>query len=261
MQPAEYDTLRALEDQHWWYAVLHRLVLRALLEGGLPPHAKVLDAGCGTGGMLDFLSGQKHKLAVHGIDASAMAVRHCHERGLTNVGLGTVHELPFADETFDVVLSLDVLYHDGVNDSRALAEMRRVMKPGGLLVLNLPAFECLRGSHDAAVCGVRRYRSCHVRSLLESHSLHADMIHYWNSWLFLPLLVWRRWSRQRLRNGSGITSDLELPPAWLNRWLVTVGQTDARLCRWLRIPLGSSVFAVARKTCVHPGGLKHAGEG
>ena len=260
MQPAEYHTLRAVEDQHWWYAVLHRLVLRALLEGEVPAYGRVLDAGCGTGGMLAFLS-EHHWGDLDGMDASEMAVRHCHERGLMNVRLGTVHELPFASEVFDAVLSLDVLYHDGVDGNRALTEMVRVMKPGGLLVLNLPAFECLRGSHDAVVCGARRYRSCHVRSLLESHSLQASMIHYWNAWLFLPLLAWRRWSHRQLRNRSEAASDLKLSPMWLNRWLACAGRMDARLCRWLHIPFGSSVFAVARKACIQPGGLKHAHEG
>ncbi|MFN0079067.1 MAG: class I SAM-dependent methyltransferase [Prosthecobacter sp.] len=253
MQAAEYDTLRAVEDRHWWYAVLHGLVLRAL-AGGLPAHAQVLDAGCGTGGMLVFLRERMQDLDAAGIDASEQAVWHCQQRGLAGVRNGTVHELPFEDGAFDAVLSLDVLYHAGVDEDRALAEMSRVLRPGGLLVLNLPAFAGLRGAHDAAVCGVRRYKASHMRPLLEPHNLHVEMIHYWNAWLFLPLLVWRRWSRVRMKHADGSVSDVKLPPTWLNRSLAGAGRLDAWLCRVLRLPLGSSVFAVARRMNSPSGG-------
>ncbi len=256
MHAPEYDTLRAVEDRHWWYAVLRGLVLRAL-SGRLPPRGHLLDAGCGTGGMLDFLRWHIRHLDVEGVDASQQAVRHCRQRGLSTVREGSVHELPFDDGDFDAVLSLDVLYHAGVDEVRALAEMSRVLMPGGLLVLNLPAFECLRGSHDAAVCGVRRYMACQVRSLLERHSLHVEMIHHWNAWLFLPLLIWRRWSRLGLKQGMETVSDVRLPPAWLNGLLKCTGKLDAGLCRMLRLPFGSSVFAVARKVNHQQGGQHH----
>lgn len=256
MHAPEYDTLRAVEDRHWWYAVLRSLVLCAL-AGRLPPRGHLLDAGCGTGGMLDFLRGRIRHLDVEGIDVSAQAVGHCQRRGLSTIREGSVHELPFDDGDFDAVLSLDVLYHAEVDEERALAEMSRVLRPGGLLVLNLPAFECLRGSHDAAVCGVRRYMAYHVRSLLEHHSLRVEMIHYWNAWLFLPLLIWRRWSRLGLKPEMEPASDVKLPPAWLNRSLKTAGRLDACLCRVLRLPFGSSVFAVAKKLNPQPGGQDH----
>ena len=235
MQPAEYETLRAQEDHYWWYAVLHWLVLR-VLKPRTAPGARVLDAGCGTGGMLSRLDGWQ----VDGIDRSERAVELCRQRGLTTTCHGCVQALPWERATFDVVLSLDVLYHAQVDDELALHEMLRVLRPGGLLVLNLHAYDCLRGSHDVAVCGARRYRACHVRQWLEYHSLEAVMIHYWNAWLFLPLLA-KRWFHR------SATSDLGALPCWLNEWLTVLGKADATLCRWLRLPWGSSVFAVIRK--------------
>jgi len=241
MDEREHDLLRQVEDHHWWHRVLHYQALRALRE--LPPGSRVLDAGCGTGGMLRYLT----NFEAHGVDLSPHAVKLCHERGLRQVEQASVHDLPFPDGKFDAVLSLDVLYHANVNESRALVEMRRVLKPDGMLVLNLPAFDCLRGAHDLAVRGVRRYKSCHVRSLLESHSLRVEMIHPWNAWLFPPLLFWRQWSRMTSKkHPESSVSDLRLDLGKMNSLLFLTGIFDAWLCRMLGVPFGTSIFAVAR---------------
>ena len=252
MMEHEYDVMRRVEDLHWWYAVLRWQVLR-VLKRCLPAQGRVLDAGCGTGGMLALLLRRLSVSEVAGVDASELAVQHCSRRGLRCVRLGSVNELPFEDASFDGVLSLDVLYHSGVDEMRALAEMRRVLKPGGVLVVNLPAFAWLRGIHDDAVCGDRRYKACQLRLLLEGHSLRTEMIHYWNAWLFLPLLLWRRLGHF-LAAQPDVESDLMLPPKWLNRLLVCGGKIDAWLCRTFRLPLGSSVFAVAIKEAATSGG-------
>ncbi len=249
MLPPEYHMLRMVEDRHWWHSVLRGLVMDVFSDR-LPPRGYVLDAGCGTGGMLALLRDKKPCLDTAGVDASGVAVQHCRERGLTQVRLGSVNSLPYDKEVFDAVISLDVLYHADVNEHEALAEMRRVLRPGGLLVANLPAFECLRGSHDLAVCGARRYKTDEVSRLLAEHGLCCELSHYWNAWLFLPLLVWRRLSRRPAKKQAELTSDLAIPPEWLNQLLSVCGKVDARLCRALGIPFGSSVFAVARKE--HP---------
>lgn len=249
MQPAEYDTLKEMEDRHWWYAVLRHRVWMTL-PPRLPPLARLLDAGCGTGGMLSYLKKEMPLLDVVGLDVSDRAAQHCRERGLPAVISGSVNELPFADEEFDAVLSLDVLYHEAVDEGLALHEMRRVLRPGGVLVLNLPAFEVLRGSHDVAVGGARRYRMCHVQRLLKVHSFDTVINQYWNAWLFLPLLVRRQLSRRHAGTASAAVSDLRMPtPAW-NRLLVVAGRIDALLCRTLRVPFGSSIFVVARRTVI-----------
>ncbi len=246
MRAAEYDLMRAVEDRHWWHAVLRGLVEHAL-AGRLQPSGRLLDAGCGTGGMLEFLQSRTCDLVVTGIDAADQAVRHCHQRGLLTVQLGSVEALPFADADFDAVLSLDVLYHAGVSEERALAQMARVLRPDGLLVLNLPAFSALRGSHDVAVQGERRYAEGEVRALLDRSGFVVESIHYWNAWLFLPLLVWRHLSRVKTSRAAA-GSDLALTPGWMNWMLAGMGGLDAEFCREFHLPFGSSVFAVARKT-------------
>ncbi|MFZ4765106.1 MAG: class I SAM-dependent methyltransferase [Roseimicrobium sp.] len=237
MQPCQHDVMRAVEDDHWWYAVLRRQVLKTLSQH-LPRYARVLDAGCGTGGMMRQLPARWTSI---GVDSALAAVQHTRARGLHAL-LGSVNDLPFGGASFDAVLSLDVLYHKAVQPARAMAEITRVLKPGGVLILNVPAFSVLRGSHDRSVSGARRYNTCQVQGLLARHNLMPDMIHYWNTWLFLPLLLRRLLSRV---NEDKASSDLHLPPLWLNRLLTLVGHVDVRVARALCLPVGSSVFAVA----------------
>jgi SAM-dependent methyltransferase len=227
--------MRGVEDAHWWYQVLHGLVADALrrhAQGG----RHLLDAGCGTGGMLARLDAWE----THGCDLSAEAVEFCRERGLRQVLVSSVHEMPYADGFIDVVLSLDVLYHARVDPVRALVEMRRVLAPHGLLVVNVPAFECLRGTHDDAVEGARRYRLRSLVRLLAAQGFDIVEAHYWNAWLFLPL-----WLRRL--TSSAEAGDLSLPPAWLNQLLIRGGRIDAALCRRWRMPFGTSAFVVARR--------------
>ena len=247
MERDEYPTMREVEDEYWWYRVLRGLALRALKKR-CPTEAMILDAGCGTGGMLSALKAARPQWTLHGIDLEPLAVEYCRGRALANVARANVARMPFDDATFDVVLCLDVLYHAAVDQAAALAEIKRVLRPGGILVLNLPAFDCLRGSHDVAVCGARRYTSCHVRDLLRTHSLQPEMIQYWNAWLFLPLLLRRLWSRRAVdREQSPPASDLKPLPVWANKLVRLVGIGDSFLCRWIAIPFGTSVFAVATK--------------
>lgn len=240
MNLEEYSLMQSMEDQHWWYATLHQQVLDAIHEHRAAAPLKILDAGCGTGGILAKLTAHQ----TTGVDLSPQAISLCQQRGLTQVQLGSIHEMPFADTSFDIVLSLDVLYHRQVNETQAMAEMVRVLKPDGLLILNLPAHECLRGSHDEAVCGARRYNSCHVAEMLAAHNMSLTMSYHWNAWLCPLLLCWRNWSRHRQTSAK---SDLSMPPSFVNKALTSIARADAKLCRHYRSKIGSSLFVIARK--------------
>jgi SAM-dependent methyltransferase len=145
-------------------------------------------------------------------------------------------------------LSLDVLYHKDVAEERSVSEMARVMKPGGYFILNLPAFDVLRGRHDVAVHGARRYTIKRVRKLLEPVGLKTEAIFYWNAWLFVPVLVWRLLTRLgRPREEVGTKGDLSQFPPQINALLTHLGRLDFAACRRLRPPLGTSVYTVARK--------------
>lgn len=270
MEPIEYDTLFAQEEGFWWYRGLHRLVedeLRRALPGR-PGHGpsrrdaraaavnpaavtaarplRILDAGCGTGGMTRRLATLGE---VTGLDWSPLALDLARRRGPHRWTRGSVERLPFRDDTFDFVVSLDVLYHRSVqSDLAALLEFRRCLRPGGSLILNLPAFESLRSTHDAAIHTARRYRRGPLASLLRAAGLAPSRATHWNAFLF-PGLAAVRWMRRRagLAEGPAATSDVRPVPAAVNRLLGGVLALErAWLARW-DLPVGLSVLAVARK--------------
>jgi SAM-dependent methyltransferase len=250
MNEHEYALMRRVEDSYWWYAVLRESVdseVKAWLSN--KSDARILDAGCGTGGMMEVLRRENSAWQISGLDFSPQAVEHTRERGFTDVTQGSVDALPYPDASFDAVVSLDVLYFDGVDETKAMSEFHRVLKPGGVLVLNLPAFDMLRGEHDVAVSGVRRYTPSRVREMLAQCGLAPVRVHCWNAWLFLPILGWRLLSRLRhSRKPGGAKSDLSTPPDAINNALTTLARIDMSLCRAIHSPLGTSVQAVARKT-------------
>lgn len=246
MKDHEYQLMRNVEDTHWWYAVLHETVAQELAQQLDGAHAcRILDAGCGTGGLLEKLRRTQPQWQITGLDISPTALTLARERGFEDLVGGSVDDLPFADGEFDAVVSLDVLYFAGVDDHAALAEFHRVLKPGGVLVLNLPAFEALRGSHDQAVSGVRRYWPGQVPVMVEQATLQHEWTHCWNLWLCPPLLVWRQLSRRLW--SSAPHSDLFALPVWLNGLLRGLCRVDMIFCRWMRSSIGSSILTVARR--------------
>lgn len=247
MPEREYDLMRQVEDVYWWYRVLRQTVTSDVkaLAGSAP--ASILDAGCGTGGMMDALRGTQFSWRLTGLDFSPQAVETTRRRGFDDVHEGSVDALPMAGASFDGLVSLDVLYFEGVNEARAIAEFHRVLRPGGFVILNLPAFDFLRGEHDVAVRGARRYTPAGVRGLLARGGFEVIRSHCWNAWLFPPILAWRLLSRLKGRSAVEARSDLALLPSPLNALLLAFARADMALCRALRAPFGTSVYAVARR--------------
>jgi hypothetical protein len=126
-----------------------------------------------------------------------------------------------------------------------LRQCYAILKPHGVLVLNLPAFECLRGQHDSAVGIQKRFRSGEVRSLLEQTGFDLLSVSYWNSVLFLPILVWRWLSR--LADDGEPRSDLVRTPRWLNAVLTGLLRAEVTMAQYMALPLGSSLFLVGQK--------------
>ncbi len=248
MKRREYETLYELEDVHWWY-LGHRRLYASLLDRHCASAARgrVLDAGCGTGGLTQWLRDRYAPERVVAMDISEEALLRCGERGLEEMLCSPVEYIPFPDASFDLVLSLNVIYHLQVEDDlEALREMRRVLAPGGYLLLNLPALSCLRGRHDEAVEGVRRYRASALRSLLERAGLEPVKQTYFVFTLLPAIAAWRLLGRMGL--GEDAASDLWLPPAPLNRALAALLAAESRIAAARGLPLGSSLTALARRT-------------
>lgn len=239
--------MRAVEDSYWWYRTLRSHVVRELASR-LLPGAHVLDAGCGTGGMLDSLRRHPARWQLSGHDLSPDAVRLTRDRGFDSITQGSISSIPIPPDQCDAVVCLDVLYHKAVDESAALRELHRVLKPGGWLLLNLPAWDSLAGEHDRAVEGVRRYTPDRIRALLAPPLWHIESLHGWNALLFPAVWTSRQLSRLRNQTATGpAQSDLKPLPPFLNQLLAAILATDLAVCRSFQIPIGTSLFAVARR--------------
>jgi len=248
MQDQEYHVLAALEQRHWWYRSLRRRVVERLQrEAGRQGHAlKVFDAGCGTGGLMAELQVEASIAASAGCDLHPLALVYARGRGLKVVER-SVNDLPVGDDLYDVVISLDVLYHRQVDPPRALAGMAAMVRPGGLLLINVAAMPCLERRHDQRVMGGRRYLADGLSREVRAVGLQPESVSYWNSWL-TPLL----WLQTRLETllpagGDNGDSDVTLPPLGLNTLLIGLLQWEERVSRALPLPWGSSLMLLARR--------------
>jgi ubiquinone/menaquinone biosynthesis C-methylase UbiE len=241
MQPNEYATMFRVEETHWWYGALHRLIFQTL-ETELPHwrEKEILDVGCGTGAILQRLGNPEKNV---GVDLAEEAVSFCRRRGLDNVRQGDISALPFGDASFDAVICSSVLYHQWVSDvAAAVREMRRVLRPSGLLLVNVPAFRFLHSAHDVAVMTARRFRKPEIRKLLLDQDLKIQRLTYWTTLLF-PLAV-----VARTLGGSDMGRDFEASETSLiQRILAQVMTLELNLLRGISFPFGVALLAVARK--------------
>jgi SAM-dependent methyltransferase len=242
LERGEVERLAAAEERMWWFRALHRNLIRlwraTAKDGG---GETLLDAGCGTGGFLQRLGEARPGAFCAGIDRDALACGLARGKG-AKVVQGSIDALPFAGGSFDAVFSADVLCHRGVDQLAALREMRRCLKPGGLLVLNLPAYRWLYSAHDRAVDNVRRYGRAEVANLLDEAGFTRIRTSYWNTLLF-PLMAARRKLGSR-----GAASDVAVLPRHLEGLLAGVTAAESGLLAWLlawglRLPFGGSILA------------------
>ncbi len=248
MQDQEYHVLAALEQRHWWYRSLRRRVVERLKrEASRQGRAlNVFDAGCGTGGMLAELQSEASIAATAGCDLHPLALTYARERGLQVVER-SVNELPVGDALYDAVISLDVLYHRQVDPARALVGMAAMLRPGGLLLINVAAMPCLERRHDRRVMGGRRFLAEGLGLQVRAVGLQPESISYWNSWLTPLLWVQTRLEALLPEGDDQEDSDVTLPPLGLNNLLIGLLQWEERVSRSLPLPWGSSLMLLARR--------------
>lgn len=243
MQISEYKNIFEHEDSHFFYKGTHRIILE-ILDKYLSKKKElaILDAGCGTGLLLKKL---KKFGQVYGIDISNEALKFAKKRGIKNLYQASVTKLPFADKKFDLVLSIDVLYHQNVSsDQKALRELYRVLKPEGLLIVKVPAFNWLRGNHDLVVQTKHRYTINELKKKLESSNFKIKKISYLYIFIF-PILVLKRLGDKLFP--KQVSSEINEVPKIINKiflWLITL---EARIVLFSSLPFGVSILAVAKK--------------
>jgi len=244
----EYEKMFRLEGQLWWYRSLHERVAETLEQYvGNRRDISLLDAGCGTGGLLDFLR-QRGYSTLQGIDGSADAVAFCHERGLpvTFVDLNGLAGFQPATQ-YDVIICNDVFcYFADPELPNLLAALAQRLKPTGILITNNNAFTVFQGQHDLAVGIVRRFTRTDFERLLPVAGLRINHATYW-SFVLSPLILGiRQWQRLQLalgwRTPDEAQSDVYLPVAWLNETLYKIVRVEQKVLR--RTPFGSSLFMI-----------------
>lgn len=237
MLESELTAMLDRDERHWWYRGRRRVLDAVLDRIALPSGARLLDAGCGSGRELDELAARGR---VSGVDASDVCVARARSRGHADVHRSAIEHLPFADATFDLVTCLDVIEHTP-DDRVTLAELRRVTRPGGLLVVTVPAYPSLWSAHDVVNGHLRRYRSASLR--LAAAEAGWSVIHdtHFNALLLAPAAAVRL-----VRRGHGAAgSELALTPRMLDPLLELPLRAEARLIdRGRRIAAGLSLLAV-----------------
>ena len=242
MDAGEYRKLAAVEDAMWYFRALHAHVGRELSAHLPAGPGRILDAGCGTGGLIRRLTPLRPEWTWIGVDVSPLACELARERGAGDVTEASVTALPFRAGEFAAVVSADVLYHLD-DDEAALREMTRVLRPGGIMVINVPAHRWLWSYHDVAVDGRRRYTRPELAGKLALAGLTTLRLTHWNS-VLLPLIA----ARRKLLPPPVGGSDVKLSPPWLESGFSTVlAGESAWIQRVGSLPMGSSILAVARR--------------
>jgi SAM-dependent methyltransferase len=243
MMEHTYPILFRLEQSHWWH-VGRRKILAAFVEeicrNVTDRRPRILDVGCGTGANLLMLS--KYGDA-EGVDISEDALAFCRERGLDKVKLGAAEELPYDDGTFDLVTAFDVVEHID-DDLAGLSEMRRVLRPGGRVLLFVPTFMFLWGLQDEVSHHRRRYRLPELRRVLEQAGFEIERTTYANVTFFVPILLIRKLMRL---TGMNAASENNINVTAFNGILGGLLGAESSILRFMNLPFGVSGLCVARK--------------
>ena len=232
------------EERHFWFHGFRRFVT-PLLERAVRdrPAAAILDCGCGTGHNLRLL--RRYGRAV-GIDLTASGLAHAHRRGERAVAQASAVALPFEAASFDLVTSFDVIYSlPDDAEAAALAEMFRVTRPGGHLVINVAAMALLRGNHSVLSGEVRRYSRSSLTDRLRGAGFEIRNMSYTNA-AILPVVAAVR-LLQRISGHKESSQEISIPPAAVNLALTGVLRVEAAALRIVDMPFGSSLLALAQR--------------
>lgn len=233
--------MAALEDRHWWFVGRRRIVATLLQRLRLPSHAEILEAGCGTGGNLAMLNQFGR---VSALEPDMDALTHAMHKAHVNLRQGSLPDaIPFAPTSFDLVVALDVLEHVE-QDEAALKSLHRMLKPGGQLVITVPAYQWLWSAHDTVHHHKRRYTRYALKKKIKAAGFTLSHAGYINLILFPLVAMLRLCERAGWRTGG---QDDRMPPAWLNALLTSCFSVERLWVGRLSMPFGVSLILAATK--------------
>ncbi|HZP46054.1 MAG TPA: class I SAM-dependent methyltransferase [Candidatus Binataceae bacterium] len=244
MDPRLYPQMAKVEDTHWWFAA-RRAICSALLDRlALPVPADILEPGCGTGGNLAML---QRRGAVFALDCDESALQYAAARGGAILAQGSLpDQIPFANKLFDLAVMTDVIEHLDC-PLEALRAVRNRLKPGGWILLTVPALPWLWSDHDVTHHHRRRYYAGELRRLLLNAGFRITLLSYYNCLLFFPIAAVRLLTRilRGADHGDG-RHDLNVLPAPINRALARVFAAERHLIGRVPLPFGVSLIALGQ---------------
>jgi len=244
MQQHTYSLMYEVEGHHWWFYG-RRQIITSFIESILPrnqnPRPRILDVGCGTGANLEMLAEFGD---AEGVDVSTDALSFCRQRGLNSVKLGEAEKLPYPDQSFDLVTALDVVEHLD-DDLAGLREMHRVLKPGGHVMMFVPAFMFLWGVQDDVSHHRRRYTMKQLKDRVAAAGFEIERATFANITFFMPTLLGRVLMRV---TGFRPESENNLTIGFLNKPLGMILGAEHHWLRRFNLPFGVSAICVARRS-------------
>lgn len=241
MDISEYRNIFENEQSHFFYVGNHKIILSLVAKYAKGLNLKILDGGCGTG----LLAKKLEKYGdVEAVDINPEALKFAKKRGI-KAKLASVTRLPFKENIFDLVVSVDVIYHKEVDDQKALSEFFRVLEPGGVLVLRVPANKWLNLRHDKHVYTRERYGKAELLEKLERAGFKIEKISFVN-FVLLPLAA-IRYFFERLNKDKETSSGVGHIYSFVNSVLIFILSFEARLITKLNFPFGLGLVAVCRK--------------
>ena len=235
------------EASHFWFRGFRHFAEVFLAEAGAPhPRPRILDCGCGTGINFQMLAGFGRPF---GFDLNRLGLTFARESGHTRIARATATHIPFGDASFDVVTSFDMLQTlPDAAEKAAVAEMHRVLRPGGALVVNVAALDVLFGNHSVLAEEVRRYDKHRLRAVLETAGFRLRRLTFTNATLFPVMLAVRTFQRTvGLAPPEKARREISVPPAAVNVLLSSLLALEARAIRRVNMPFGSSLLCLAEK--------------
>ena len=248
----EYAAMFNVEEKLWWYKILHERILEEVVFFSKnDKFIKILDAGCGTGGLMVKLKKQGFE-NVSGFDFSGDAVGFSQMRHLnvTKEDITCLKDV-YPVASFDVIISSDVLYQfDDNTIHKTIFKISELLKPGGVFITNNQAFSIFRGTHDIAVGAQKRFKLSDFQRYLKANSgLKIVKSTYWPLLLSPLILAVRLIQKFKLRmnlvNIDKIKSDVEMPSDFVNHIFSFICGLERRLLP--KSPFGSSLFLVIKK--------------
>lgn len=240
MDPQAYTTMADTEARHWWFVARREILDRIIGTLGLPPSATILEVGSGTGGNLEMLSRHGSVSAIE-MDRHARQISREKAGGHFAIREGRCpHDIPFKDERFDLICMFDVLEHID-EDIETLVALRRLLGPGGRMLITVPAYAWLWSGHDVFLHHKRRYTARSLRRAFAEAGLSVDRLTYFNS-LLLPMiaavrLIRRVFSKRDADEGA-------IPAAPVNGLLRSIFRAERQLLSRLDLPAGVSLLGV-----------------